>query len=142
MIERALTLSQLDDLLDRFGGDTAGWPADAAAAAQPLLAENAQARAMLSAAQRLDAHLAQAMMPEELSSARVGAMISGLSRRRAATAPVLYFLRPQRAFAAAFGVAVMFGLGAWTGSAVTPQPDEVELASLSLSATSWIAESY
>jgi hypothetical protein len=36
----------------------------------------------------------------------------------------------------------MFGLGAWTGSVVTPQPDEVELAGLSLSTTSWIAESY
>jgi len=142
MTVRALTLSQLDDLLDRFGGDMARWPDGAEAAVQPLLAESAQARKSLAAAQRLDASLAQAMVPEELSSAQIGAMISGLSRRRAASAPVLYFLRPQMAFAAAFGVAVMFGLGAWTGSAVTPQPDEVELAGLSLSATSWIAESY
>jgi hypothetical protein len=55
-----LSLSELDAILDSFGGDVSRWPAAKRAAAEILLAENASARKMVADAKVFDALLDRA----------------------------------------------------------------------------------
>jgi hypothetical protein len=70
-------------LLDTQGADPSRWPADRHAAAQGLLAIDAEARKALDEAQRLEALLAGFVVPEELcDDRRAVALLSSLPAQR------------------------------------------------------------
>lgn len=66
-------LKRFEQIIDAYGSDPRRWPSAERAEAQALMAENADARALASAAQELDAWLGedQAPRPSDLLAHRV-----------------------------------------------------------------------
>ena len=70
----------LQAFLDRHGADPARWPARERAAVESLIASDAQARALLEDARRLDAALmrhGEAVQPDTAALARISARLAG-----------------------------------------------------------------
>ena len=65
----SMTVEDIEDALDRFGGDLARWPEDLRQEAETLLAEMPEAGELLREAQELDAALA----PREAAPQAAGA---------------------------------------------------------------------
>jgi len=63
-----MTLEELEDALDSFGGDLSNWPTELRRAAEALTGRSAEARALLREAQELEAALGPEALPEAPSS--------------------------------------------------------------------------
>lgn len=80
-----MTNEQLQTLLDSHGADAARWPQAQRAAAEHLIAQDAQARAQFNEAQRLDALLAAAYgadAEDTAAATRVLARLTALPRQK------------------------------------------------------------
>jgi hypothetical protein len=79
-----MTIAELQDLLDRYGGEPATWPPPQRAAAERLIGAEPAARALAERARRLDAALAAAMCAADGEGARVLAALNArtLPRQR------------------------------------------------------------
>ena len=75
-----MNIELLQTFLDRHGADPARWPAHERAAAERLIASDADGRDVFEEARRLDAALArhgQAIQPDDAALARVTARLTG-----------------------------------------------------------------
>lgn len=94
-----MRIEELEQALDRYGGDPARWPADVREAALKLIADDRQAAALVDAQDRLDAALAETVQPVAVDAALLGRIASGMHGHDVA-------LRPTRRFAAFAAVAM------------------------------------
>jgi len=67
---------QLEEGLDRYGGDLTRWPAALRAEAEALTARDAGAARLVAAAARLDDTLAEAMRPMPVDAALIGRIVA------------------------------------------------------------------
>lgn len=100
----------LEQALDRYGGDLSRWPAALRAEAERLIAANAGAARMAAAAARLDSLLADVAAPRPVDAALLGRIMAeaggGPHAAHEAT------LRPTPRFAAFAGAAMVAFLAA------------------------------
>ena len=75
-----MTNEQFQVFLDRHGSDPANWPVAERAAAERIVAHDAEARARLRGAQRLDAALARYAQNAATDDAAVGRVLTRLAR--------------------------------------------------------------
>ena len=78
-----LTLARLRALTEIYGADLQRWPEDTRAAAQKLLSESSEARALLDEARVLDDMIAAASAHEDSARWRTGERDVALARLRA-----------------------------------------------------------
>jgi hypothetical protein len=71
-------MEQLEQALDRYGGDLTRWPATLLAEAQTLTASDPRATKLIAAAAKLDGALAEAMRPMPVDAALIGRIVSGI----------------------------------------------------------------
>ena len=74
-----MRIEQLEQALDRYGGDLGLWPAGLRAEAETLAAGEPKAARLIAAAVKLDDTLTEAMQPMPLDAAMVGRIVSGIS---------------------------------------------------------------
>jgi hypothetical protein len=74
-----MRIEQLQEALDRYGGDLGRWPASARAEAEALLARDPEAARMAGDAVRLNALLAEAVQPLPVDAGFIGRVIAGVS---------------------------------------------------------------
>lgn len=74
-----MKIEQLEQALDRYGGDLVRWPAALRAEAEALAVSDAGAAKLIAAAAKLDGVLAEAMQPMPVDAAMIGRIISGIS---------------------------------------------------------------
>ena len=127
-----MTRGEFESALDLHGGELARWPTMVRERAEQLLAVDAEARAELARAGRIEGVLRRAIEPRRLSAFALGRVLGSVEQRRRKRLPS-FFLEPQRAaIAMTFAAFMVFGLGAWTANVVETQADEVELAALGI----------
>ena len=73
-----MRIEQLQDALDRYGGDRARWPAPVRAEAEALIASDPRAAALIAVAQRIDGAVAEAMRPMAADAAFIGRIVAGM----------------------------------------------------------------
>ena len=73
-----MKINELEQGLDRYGGDLTRWPPALRAEAETLAADDRTAAAILGVAARLDGALARAMQPMTLDAALMGRIAAGL----------------------------------------------------------------
>jgi len=132
---------ELEEKLSRYGSNLDRWPAEARAAAETLMAGDAEATALHAEARRLDTLLGEAVQPMALDSAAIGRIMAGIDDRHHrdltlrptrrlfawASAAMMVFLFAGYAVGVAFPTTtysnddaiagLMFGSGASTNSA-------------------------
>ena len=74
-----MRIDQLQDALDRYGGDLGRWPTSVKIEAEALLARDPEAARTAAAAVRLDALLAEAVDPLPVDAGFIGRVIAGVS---------------------------------------------------------------
>jgi hypothetical protein len=124
-----MTKDQLQEALDRYGGDPERWPADLRDAAQRLSATDETARHLLTAAATVERGLSAAARPMAVDAALIGRIVAGIDR----AAGHELALRPTRRLAAWAGAAMVAVLvtGFAAGLAIPQtQADDTSLASL------------
>ena len=107
-----MRIEQLEEALDRYGGDLDRFPAALRAEAEALIAADAGAARIAADAARLDGVLAEAVRPMAVDAALIGRIVAGV---RGDAEPELR-LRPTRRLAAVAGAAMVAFLA--TGYAV------------------------
>jgi hypothetical protein len=128
-----MTIAQFEDALDRCGADLSVWPVGLRAEAAGLLKADPVARRSHGEAERLAGVLSQAMTTRQLTAPQLGRLVLGLETRRRAPAQKRLF--SQRQLAALLGLGILvFSAGAWTGSSVAQDVQEVEIAFVDLDA--------
>ncbi len=97
-----MNLEQFEDMVSRFGGNPARWPAGLRAAAEALVTSDARAAALHREALRLDTLVGEAVQPVAADSATMGRIMAGIGngRHREVT------LQPTRRLFAWAGVAM------------------------------------
>jgi hypothetical protein len=73
-----MKIDELEQGLDRYGGDLTHWPPALRAEAEAMAAGDRTAAAILGVAARLDGALARAMQPMGLDAAFMGRIVAGL----------------------------------------------------------------
>jgi len=97
-----MTIDELEQGLDRYGGDLGRWPADLRAGAEALVSENRTAAELIRVAARLDRALARAVEPLALDSAFVGSIAARIDHAK----PRDEAVRPTPRFVAWAGAAM------------------------------------
>jgi len=132
-----MTIDELEQGLDRYGGDLGRWPGHLRAGAEALVSENRTAAELVRVAARLDRALARAVEPVTLDSAFVGSMVAGVGSAK----PRDEVVRPTPRLAAWAGVAMAaflvtgYAIGLALPATTTTQSDDV-LASIIFGDTS------
>jgi hypothetical protein len=74
-----MNIEQLEQALDRYGGDLARWPAALRAEAEMMMAaSDPRAAELIAAVSKLDGALAEAMRPMSMDAALIGRIVSGI----------------------------------------------------------------
>lgn len=73
-----MNIEQLEQALDRCGGDLARWPAALRAEAEMIAASDPRAAELIDALSKLDGALAEAMRPMSMDAALIGRIVSGI----------------------------------------------------------------
>ena len=73
---RAMRIEQLEQGLDRYGGDLARWPAAMRAEAEVLIAVDKRAAMLAATAARVDSALAEAIRPMDVDSVLIGRIVA------------------------------------------------------------------
>jgi hypothetical protein len=107
-----LSLARLRELLDAYGADAARWPENERAAARELCASDAQAQALLTQAQALDALLDQA--PSYEPSPVLAARVAEIPLRTTRASDLRW--TPRRVWGAAFAAVTVCALGVLSGA--------------------------
>lgn len=125
---RAMNIEQLEQALDRYGGDLTRWPAALRADAEALAANSAEATKLIAAASKLDSALAEAMRPMPMDAALIGRIVSGIGGAGHHDLAV----RPTRRLVAWVGAATVAFLvtGYAVGIALPASQDEDAFAGL------------
>lgn len=76
-----MNMEQFQDLLDRHGADLGRWPREERTQAEHLVADNAEARAALTQARRLDAALSRLIDKQDADDAAVMRVVAKLNAR-------------------------------------------------------------
>ena len=123
-----MRIEQLEQALDRYGGDLTRWPAPLRAEAETLITSNANAAKIAADVARLNAILADAIKPAAVNAALMGRIVAGIGNgihREVA-------LRPTPRFAAWAGAAMIAFLtaGYVAGIALPASQGEDALAGL------------
>ena len=74
-----MKIEQLQQALDRYGGNLGRWPEPLRAEAGALIAGNPEAARLAAAAARLDGLLAEATRPIAVDAALIGRIVAGVS---------------------------------------------------------------
>ena len=107
-----MRIEQLEEALDRYGGDLARFPASLRAEAETLIATDASAARIAAVAARLDGALYDAVRPIPMDAAIVGRIVASIGDGGSHDVVI----RPTRRFAAIAGAAMVAFLA--TGYAV------------------------
>lgn len=123
-----MRIEDLEQAIDRHGGDLGRWPGDMRAAAEALISRDGKAARLVADARRLDTLLSEAMEPVPVDSALIGRIVSGL----ATTAHDSTAIRPTPRLAAWVGAAMIAFLssGYAAGMALPTSDGEDTLAGL------------
>lgn len=117
-----MTRDQFIAALDRYGGDLTRWPPALRQNADVLIAADSNAAADLETARRLNALLAEAVVPSQVDAALIGRILSHGRARRDET-----ILRPTRRLAglasAAMLATVMIG---FVAGVVAPVDQDID----------------
>jgi hypothetical protein len=97
-----MKINELEQAVDRFGGDLTRWPTTQRAEAEALIVNDRTAAAIFDVAARLDGALVRAMEPTVLDAALMGRIVAGLDNGAHHDVAV----RPTRRLAAWAGAAV------------------------------------
>lgn len=73
-----MRIEQLQNALDRYGGDLRRWPPALGTEAKALIASDANAARLAADAARLDGLLAEAVRPTAVDAALIGRIMSGI----------------------------------------------------------------
>ncbi len=103
-----MRIEQLEQAIDRYGGDLARWPDNLRTDAEALIARDTDAAKIVDDAARLEASLADALTPEPIDAALIGRIIAGIDSGAHATGG----LRPTPRLAAWAGAAMIAFLSA------------------------------
>ena len=98
-----MRIDQLEEALDRYGGDLSRWPAALRAEAEALIASDAKAAKLVVAAARLDGVLAESVQPMAVDAALLGRIVAGIGESGHRDAAV----RPTGRLAAWAGAAMV-----------------------------------
>jgi hypothetical protein len=74
-----MKIEQLEQALDRYGGELTRWPAALRAEAEALAVGDAKAAKLIGTSLKLDGTLAEAMRPMHVDAAMIGRIVSGIS---------------------------------------------------------------
>jgi len=124
MSNMGMTLAELEQLLDVYGGDRVRWPAEARTGAAQLVARDAGARRLLAEAEALDRVLERAPLPAVTVEAALAERIVAAAQR----SPRIVKLEESRPAAVATAAGIVLG-----DSDLTPQllPELVDMTGLS-----------
>jgi hypothetical protein len=81
-----MRIEQLEQGLDRYGGDLARWPAAMRAEAEALIASDKRAAKLAATAARVESALAEAIRPMEVDTALIGRIVAETAGSRALVA--------------------------------------------------------
>jgi hypothetical protein len=123
-----MKINELEQAVDRFGGDLTHWPPTLQAEAETLIASDRTAAAIFDVAARLDVALARAMEPMALDAALMGRIVAGLDNGVHHAVAV----RPTRRLVAWAGAAVVAFLvtGYAVGLALPTTQDDDTIATV------------
>ena len=123
-----MRIEQLEQALDRYGGDLKRWPAPLRAEAEALIASDAKAAKLAGDTAQLDALLADAVKPIAVDAALMGRIVAGIGNGIHHEVA----LRPTPRFAAWAGAAMIAFLtaGYVAGIALPASQGEDALAGL------------
>jgi hypothetical protein len=121
-----MTRQDLEEHLDRLGGDLSRWPAALRDAAAELAARDAGAARLIAQAARLERTLGDVMAPMPLDAASLGRIVAGAGSRR--ETPLR--LTPRLAALAAAATLVLFLAGFSAGLLAPPGADDGAYAAL------------
>jgi len=79
-----MTREEFSEALLRFGGNLDRWPQEARAAAQALVAADAEAARMLAEFSAFEQTVAEAVRPQPFGAAEIGAVLAAIGREEAA----------------------------------------------------------
>jgi anti-sigma factor RsiW len=128
-----MTLARFEDALDRYGFKLSAWPPDLRTEASELLDSDPAAQRAQEEAAQVSCLLAQAMTPTQPTAPQLGRLAQNLETRRRRPSPKRLF--SQRELAALLGLGLLvFSAGAWTGTSVAQDLQDVEIAVLDLDA--------
>lgn len=115
-----MTREEFAALLDRFGAEPSGWPAEHVDAARALVAADAVARSELAAARRVAEMVGRAAAPAPVDAALVGRVLARVNGDRRSRENVVR-LTPRFAFAGVTGLVLCLAVGVAIGL-VVPGP--------------------
>lgn len=98
-----MNIQNLQEALDRYGGDLRRWPEAMRSEAEAFAANDANAARLLAMAARLDNVLAEAMRPMPVDAAMIGRIVSHLGD----ASPHDFSVQPTRRLAAWAGAAMV-----------------------------------
>lgn len=133
-----MTMNELEQALDRYGGDLGRWPAALRDDAEALIARDAKAAELASRAARVDGLLGEAIRPMPVDAALLGRIIAGIDNGAGRAVA----LRPTPRLAAWAGAAVIAFLtaGYAVGIALPASQGEDTFAGL-MFGSEWTTES-
>jgi hypothetical protein len=121
-----MTGDDIEQALDRFGGNLAQWPAALRAEAESLIARDPVIRARFDEARHLEALLAEAVAPVPVDAASIGRIVATAQGQRR---EVMFRPGPRFAAWASAALVALFVIGFSTGLAVSPvNGDDMEFA--------------
>lgn len=103
-----MRIEQLEQAIDRYGGDFTRWPDNLRTDAKALIARDTDAAKIVDDAARLEASLVDALTPEPIDAALIGRIIAEIDSGARATGS----LRPTPRLAAWAGAAMIAFLSA------------------------------
>jgi hypothetical protein len=126
-----MRIEQLEQGLDRYGGDLARWPAAMRAEAEALIASDKRAAKLAATAARVDSALAEAIRPMDVDTALIGRIVAETAGSRALVAHDVT-VRPTGRLVAFAGAAMVAFLvtGYAVGVAIPASQGEDAIAGL------------
>jgi hypothetical protein len=127
-----MRIEQLEQGLDRYGGDLARWPAAMRAEADSLIARDKRAAKLAATAARVESALAEAVQPMDVDSVLIGRIVAETAGSRKLVAAHDVTLRPTGRLVAFAGAAMVAFLvtGYAVGLAIPASQGEDAIAGL------------
>ena len=132
-----MTIDQLEQAIDRYGGDRSRWPEAVRAAAEALIGQEPLAAKMAEHAARLDEVLSEAMRPLPVDAALIGRIVAGIDNGHHHGGG----LRPTPRLAAWAGVAMIAFLSAgYVAGVLLPASDGEDAFASLMFGGAWVSD--